>query len=124
MSLGAQHMLMFFAISIAVGVLFVGVPLLLMWAVGRFIRREAAIGIGFLAIAYFVYLIVDMHWICSAEPIIRPGSDPESMGAADFACDAPGGIFNYLFIWGVGPLQVAILMVATSMQYRQLLRQR
>ena len=113
-------MLMFFAISITVGILFVGLPVLLIWIVGRYTRREAAMVIGVVAIAYFVYSIVHTYQVCNAPPVFPDAGD----GPVDFPCDAPGGIFDHLFIWVVGPVQVVLLLVTTSVQYLQFRRER
>ena len=90
----------------------VGLPVLLMWIVNRFIGRKPAIGIGLIAAAAVLYLIVDTYWACKAPPIFVPsgGSTGE---ATIFPCDAPVGGLIHLFIWGIGPIAVALLVAVT-----------
>lgn len=125
MSQGAAFIMMVIAMNAIMVMIFVGLIVLLMWIVGRFIRREAAMAIGVLAIAFVVYFVVNEYRVCSAEPIFvdpEPGSG--GAGSSIFPCDAPSGIISYLFIWYTGPITVALLLAATSFQYWQLRRQR
>jgi multisubunit Na+/H+ antiporter MnhC subunit len=86
----------------------VGIPVLLMWIVNRFIGRRTAIALGLITAALVLYLISDTYRVCTAPPIYE---------AANFPCDAPGGAFIHLFIWIVGPIAVSLLLAATIFHY-------
>jgi len=80
--------------------------------------------IGFFAAAFVIYLTLETHRVCNADPILTPGSDSESLGVAHFACDAPLGAIDYMFIQFTGPISAALILAATLFQCVQLLRQR
>jgi hypothetical protein len=91
---------------------FVGLPALLMWFLNRFIGRKPAIAIGLIATALVTYAILDTSIACSAPPFfgLSGGStDQESV----YNCDGAGGGIAYLFMWGTGPIAVALLVAVT-----------
>lgn len=95
-------------------IIYAGVPVLVMWVVGRFLRRRIAMAVGFLAIAFDVYMIVGLYNDCNAPPIC-----PDGPGPCHFLCDAPyAGIFDIFIRYG-GPISVALLLAAIFFQYRQ-----
>jgi len=103
-------------------VIYAGVPVLVMWLVGRFIGRRTAIVIGFLMMAAVVFLIVALHRTCSAPPICPDGIMDEV--ACHFPCDAPyAGILGN-FVRYSGPISVALILAAILLQYWQFRRQR
>jgi hypothetical protein len=104
--------------------IFAGLPILLIWVIGRVAPRSAAIVFGALASIFLVYLIIDSYQDCSAAPIITAASDPGSPPDVEFACDAPTGVFAWLFILISGPISVVALAIAMSFQFRQLRRER
>jgi hypothetical protein len=112
------------SVNVIEGAILVGLPVLVMWVTARFVRRWAAIAIGALATGFVVYLTIDTYRVCSAPPIITPGSAPESLGVAHFACDAPLGAMFYMFIWITGPICAALLLATTLFQCWQFLQQR
>ena len=108
------------AIGAVTTAILAGVPVLVMWIVGRFVKRWAAMAVGVLAMAAIIFLVVDSYLICGARPIIGPQSE----GVPHIECDGPGGAISYLLIWIIGPVSGALVLAATLFQYRQLLRYR
>jgi hypothetical protein len=107
--------LVVWTISIELIVL-VGLPALVMWAASRFIGRRTAIAIGMIAAAFVLYMMVASYWTCQAPPIFVP-SGGSTWEAAIFPCDAPAGVLIHLFIWGIGPTAVAMLLALAFFHY-------
>ena len=94
-----------------------GIPVLVMWIVGRLIGLRTAMAIGFLAAAFVLYMIVAVYQDCKAPPICPDG---DGQGPCHFPCDAPLGWMLHTFVRYGGPISAAFLMLATFFQYRQL----
>jgi hypothetical protein len=86
----------------------VGLPVLLMWIADRFMGRKPAIVIGLIATAFVAYAILNTYITCRAPPdFVASG------GAALYNCDGAGGGIAYFFVWGTGPVALALLAAAT-----------
>lgn len=91
--------------------LVVSVVWALMWASRRWLSAWASIGIGGLAVVYFVQSLVRGIIHCSQPPRFippEPGSGGE--GRMEFNCDSAGGMLDRLYLYALGPATVAMLL--------------
>lgn len=96
-----------------------GIVFGLMW-VTSLLDPRIAIGVGLCAVAYVGYSAVQAYLGCAAEPVFTPPvAGQQGEGAVSFACDGPGGMLSYGYVFVFSPLTLIVLVLSMTFLWRR-----
>jgi len=90
-----------------------------MW-IASLLDVRIAMGVGLCALAYAVYSALQAYLGCAAEPVFTPPAVGQGgEGSVSFACDGPGGMLSYGYVFIFAPLTVITLGLSMTFLWRR-----
>ena len=96
-------------IGVVAVILFVAATFVLLRVAQWLGGRKAVVALSVVMVGLIAFAIFDILRTCGADPVYVPTSDGGER--ADFACDAPAGVFIYGFAYLVYPAAAVLVAI-------------